>query len=91
MYTFKCGRCGTACTEMRRLGDFAATRCPACGGAAPHDMFADPCGVGIIDYVGEAPTLGQQAERNMRKFGRELTARKRAEQRGRGPGPSAPD
>jgi hypothetical protein len=45
--------------------------CPLCGHAASFDL-SGLTGVGCIDYVGTPATVGQQAERNARRWGREL-------------------
>ena len=80
MYPFKCEgeSCGLAFDEMRRIADRdAPMACPECGGNAKF-YLAGLTGIGYIDYIGVPPTVGQQAERNARRIGKELLALKQA-------------
>lgn len=78
-YPHKCRPCDHAFTAFRPMADAGeAAECPRCGRPSPFD-FGGLAGVGLIDYVGVPPTVGQQAERNARRLGGELVAVRREE------------
>lgn len=70
LYQYCCKKCGHECEDFRFRFEGGPTKCPECKAKAPH--FRQLIGDGIIGRVKNQPkTVGQQAEINNRKLGKE--------------------
>jgi len=76
-YEFRCESCGLDFEEFKKtIGAPEAPPCPGCSGKTELLIGGDQV-IGRVN--GDPTTLGQQAELNSRKMGKELTSLKAAE------------
>lgn len=73
-YVYVCERCGNQIEEVRSIHKPHRSRCPDCGAKDPtfHQDFTQH----RVNVVGSPTTVGQQMERNEKRFGKELMQKK---------------
>ncbi len=67
---FYCDDCDQVFAESQSIHDRVRDKCPQCGAKTPtfNQLFGNP----HVLILGEATTVGQQSERNVKRLGKEL-------------------